>query len=94
MVVTTTNVPFDGLTIDFDKLAGVSDVPKGAKIVYSGSMTVQSMSWVDTVTKQMDKGSMHTDFHLGLTVSGLGSEVPDGTMVKFEGTMTMQLTRI
>jgi hypothetical protein len=96
VVQTTETIPIH-LTIDVAKLAkqlklDASNIPASAKIAYSGSVNVETYSWVDTATKQLRKSSSLAKFDLDMAFQGFGAAVPEGSVVSFDGSFAMALT--
>ena len=94
VVQTTENIPVH-LTVKMSEVAkamNLPNVPASAKVTYSGSVNVQTYSWLDTSTSQLLKSSSDAKFNLTMVFSGFGHGVPDGSSISFDGSMTMSLS--
>ena len=100
LIRTSLSSPID-MTIDLDKLdrfvgrppASSVGLPAGASVDYTGSATLRSTSWLDTVTKQMVRSSASARLGMTMVFHGLGPSLPDGSEIHFEGTLSMALTQ-
>ena len=96
VIRTSLSSPLD-VTIDFDKLTGLlggaNGLPAGASVAYTGSATVRSTSWVDTVTKQMVRSSASGPMKVIMVLHGFGPPIPDGSEISFDGTVSVTLSQ-
>jgi len=94
VVQTTENIPLH-MTVKMTEVAKAMNLPKvpaSAKVTYSGTVNVQTYSWLDTATSQVLKSSSDAKFNMTMVFSGFGRGVPDGMSVSFDGSMMMSLT--
>lgn len=83
------------LTLDVAQLAkayGVKDVPKGAKITYSGQVNVTQYSWIDTQAKQLVRSTTDASFQVDMTVEGVPGS-PNGATLTLDGSMSLGMTQ-
>jgi hypothetical protein len=97
VIAGTVRIPLD-LTIDpaeISKAVGVSAdpfAPKGAKVLFSGTMDLTQTAWLDIAKHTLLKGSISGTMDMTIELKGVPApaEVPDGK-IGFAGTVTMQI---
>jgi hypothetical protein len=96
VIATRMDIPLD-LTVNMDKVlavAGESDpsIPKGAKMIFSGSMNFTQTSWFDRAHGSLVKGSIAGTMDMSFEFKGLPQSpgFPNGKL-GFKGDMTIQI---
>jgi hypothetical protein len=71
------------------------DVPKGAKMVFRGEVSLDQTSWFDPAAGELVKTSMRGNFDIRIAFKGIPqSELPGGDEVSFVGTMSVKVDRL
>jgi hypothetical protein len=60
-------------------------------MTYAGQIDVIQYSWVDVDSKQLVKSTTDARFHIDMTAEGLGPAIPNGSTLKFDGSMELSL---
>jgi hypothetical protein len=97
VIAGTVRIPLD-LTIDpteISKALGAPadpSIPKGAKVLFNGTMDLTQTAWLDLAKHTLLKGSISGTMDMTIELKGVAapSEIPDGK-IGFAGTVTLQI---
>jgi hypothetical protein len=98
VIAGTVKIPLD-LTIDpaqISKAVGAPadpSIPKGAKLLFSGTMDLTQTAWLDLAKHTLLKGSISGAMDMTIELKGVAApaEIPDGKL-GFTGTVSMRIT--